>query len=173
MATIAHFIVPLLVGLALKLDKLSIAAMVFFAMLPDIDVILGFVFMGSPFALHRGFTHSLVFACVPLAGYIVSRRKELFFGFLGALSHPLIDLVDKGGIPLLWPFSSQYFELGLWKSTNIHEVSIQGFLRPDAFISDKLALALLTIALAYYAVSWWLNGFIRSRRGRANKERRD
>ncbi|VVC72234.1 LexA-binding, inner membrane-associated putative hydrolase [uncultured archaeon] len=96
MATIAHFIVPLLAGLALKLEKLSLAAMIFFAMLPDVDVLMGFVFMGSPFALHRGFTHSLVFACVPLAGYLACRRKELFFGFLGELSHPLIEIDDKG-----------------------------------------------------------------------------
>ena len=150
MATIGHAVLPLIAGFQLKLSKLALSAMLFFAFLPDADILLSFALTGSPFAMHRGFTHSLLFACIPLALFLLLRRDFLFWGFVGALTHPLIDMLDAHGTPLLWPFSAQNFSFELWKSTSVNDITLAGILAPDTFITDKLLLAILIAYLAYY-----------------------
>lgn len=83
------------------------------SILPDFDYFLGT-------SLHRGFTHSLIFAsivgmaCLAATGL---ERIKAAIGYAGALfSHVLLDYATTKtmpGVELLWPFSTRRFGLGL------------------------------------------------------------
>ena len=172
MATIGHAILPLICGLQFNLNRLALGTMLFFALLPDLDVLLGYGLTGSLFAMHRGFTHSMLFALIPLLIYLFIRRTELLWGFAGSLSHVLIDLPDSHGTPLLWPLSGKMFGLDFWSSTSLSDVTIPGILAPGNFVSDKLLVALLILYLAYYFGRRYL-GPVKRGRGKAPKKGRN
>jgi inner membrane protein len=79
--------------------------------LPDIDVLLGILFIGNGNVFHRGPTHSLVFALI--GGFLASRvcrfwseLSEFDFRmcFLLILSHVVADSVfTSSPISFLWP----------------------------------------------------------------------
>ncbi len=84
--------------------------------LPDLDVFLSFFNHPIDSALlHRGFSHSLVFALLmtPVLAWLVNklyRQKypmklwiKLFF--LAIVTHPLLDIFTNYGTEFLWPFS--------------------------------------------------------------------
>lgn len=117
-------------GLKTKTRK-GLAALILAANMPDIDVFFGHS-CWTPLAIHRGFTHSLVggFILMPpiLAGLLwlldrwQIRRGAVFKSglpmqagwlvalcFLGALTHPLLDLLTSYSVQLLSPFSNLWF----------------------------------------------------------------
>ncbi len=69
--------------------------------------------------LHRSFTHSLLFSfgvAVVLFLWMGPEEMRAVAAFsLAYLSHPLLDLIasTKGGVKLFYPFSDEYFHLGL------------------------------------------------------------
>ena len=81
------------------------------ANLPDLDVLFGLLFFGNGDAVHRGPTHSLLFAI--LAGYFASKLHRLWpyiprigFGicFILVFSHVAADmLLTAAPVSLLWP----------------------------------------------------------------------
>lgn len=85
----------------------------------DFDFLLVFIFNSQ--SLHRGFSHSLVFAllifllCVLLLG---RRRFQAAIAYGAAFaSHAILDCLTTkqgDGAELLWPFSEERFELGWW-----------------------------------------------------------
>jgi membrane-bound metal-dependent hydrolase YbcI (DUF457 family) len=89
------------------------------ANLPDLDVLFGLIFFGNGSAVHRGPTHSLLFAI--LAGYLASKLWRLSswmprFGFglcsLLIFSHVGADmLLTSAPVSLLWPLDL-YFSPG-------------------------------------------------------------
>jgi len=82
------------------------------ANLPDLDVLFGLLLHGNGASLHRGPTHSLLFALA--AGYLASHGWRLWrwiprFGcglcISLVLSHVLADmLLTQAPVSLLWPF---------------------------------------------------------------------
>lgn len=117
-------------GLKMRSRK-GLAALMLGANMPDIDVFFGWV-PWEPLATHRGFTHSLVGGVVLmpplLAGLLwlldrwqVSRGRTFKSGlpmrfgwlvalsYLGALTHPLLDLQTTYSVQLLSPFSGAWF----------------------------------------------------------------
>jgi len=112
-------------------SRKGLAACVLAANMPDIDVFFGWS-PWAPLAMHRGFTHGLVggVLLMPplLAGllYLLDRwqvrQGKVFksglamrFGwllglcYLGALTHPLLDLQNVYAIQLLSPMSARWF----------------------------------------------------------------
>lgn len=89
------------------------------ANLPDLDVLFGLLFFGNGSAVHRGPTHSLLFAL--LAGYLASKLWRLSariprFGFglcfILIFSHVVADmLLTTAPVSLLWPLDL-YFSPG-------------------------------------------------------------
>jgi membrane-bound metal-dependent hydrolase YbcI (DUF457 family) len=89
------------------------------ANLPDFDVLFGLLFFGNGNAVHRGPTHSLLFAI--LAGYLASKLHRLWphiprFGFgicfLLVFSHVAADmLLTTTPVSMLWPLDL-YFNPG-------------------------------------------------------------
>ncbi|MBT2185614.1 metal-dependent hydrolase [Sphingobium nicotianae] len=117
-------------GLKCKTRK-GLAALVLGANMPDIDVFLGWM-PWPPLAMHRGFTHGLIGGAIVmpplLAGLLwlldrwqISRGQRFKSGFamrfrwllalswLGALTHPLLDLQTTYAVQLLSPFSTLWF----------------------------------------------------------------
>jgi inner membrane protein len=117
-------------GLKVRSRK-GLAGLILGANMPDIDVFFGAV-PWEPLATHRGFTHGLVGGVLlmppMLAGLLWlldrwqvgrgSRFKSgspMRFGwlvalcYLGALTHPLLDLLTTYSVQLLSPFSGAWF----------------------------------------------------------------
>jgi inner membrane protein len=109
----------------------GLAALILGANMPDIDVFFGHA-PWDPLAIHRGFTHGLVggILVMPpvLAGLLwlldrwqISRGVTFRSGlpmriawlvalsYLGALTHPLLDVLTTYSVQLLSPFSSRWF----------------------------------------------------------------
>jgi len=107
------------------------AALILAANMPDIDVFFGNA-PWDPLAIHRGFTHGLVGGVLVmppvLAGLLwqldrwqASRGAEfksklpMRFGwlvalcYLGAITHPFLDLLTTYSVQLLSPFSNRWF----------------------------------------------------------------
>lgn len=84
--------------------------------LPDLDVFLRFFYDPLDAALvHRGFSHSLLFALLagPILGWIshkLSKEKFTFkmwalLWFLSIVTHPMLDIFTNYGTQFFWPFS--------------------------------------------------------------------
>lgn len=105
----------------LRLNLGFIAALLFFALLPDIDFLFGFL-VGDVNRYHHLFTHSFLFVIAAglVGGWAFSPRCaktalrfSAFFALAG-ISHVLLDCVALDqrppyGCPLLWPFSNRFF----------------------------------------------------------------
>ncbi|WP_311270365.1 metal-dependent hydrolase [Sphingobium sp. WCS2017Hpa-17] len=117
-------------GLKTKSRK-ALAALILGANLPDIDVFFGWV-PWLPLATHRGFTHGLLGGIVIMPAMLAallwlldrwqcSRGEKfasglpmngawlLLLSYLGALTHPLLDLQTSYAVQLLSPFSTRWF----------------------------------------------------------------
>ncbi len=139
-------------GLKSKTRK-GLAALILAANMPDIDLFFASV-PWEPLARHRGFTHSLVggFVLMPpllygllllLDRWQVARKVQFRSGlpldkgwllalcYLGALTHPLLDLQTAYAVQLLSPFSGAWF----------HADSL--------FIIDVWLWSLLSLAIAW------------------------
>ena len=163
-------------------SRKGLAALILGANMPDIDVFFG-AMPWVPLATHRGFTHGLVggVLLMPplLAGLLwlldrwqVRRGAAFRSGlpmrvgwlvalcYLGALSHPLLDLLTTYSVQLLSPFSSAWFhadglfiiDLWLWLLlagaigwSRLGEKRGTGWRRP--------AQAAIGIAVAYIALN--------------------
>jgi membrane-bound metal-dependent hydrolase YbcI (DUF457 family) len=88
-------------------------AVVFLSNLPDLDVVIGLLIYGNGSVLHRGPTHSLMFALV--AGFLASNGWRVWqqvpkLGFTNCflliLSHVVADAVCTGSeISFFWPLT--------------------------------------------------------------------
>jgi inner membrane protein len=118
----SHPAVPLALGVMLGRHRLPARYWVLGAiasMAPDIDVLafrLGIPY-GAPLG-HRGGTHSILVAVIVSTLLMLREWRHwqrhcalLFYLFVAALSHPLLDMLTDGGlgIALLYPFSTERF----------------------------------------------------------------
>ena len=82
--------------------------------IPDLDVFMRFFYHPIDAALvHRGFSHSILFAvlCSPIFAYIVYRIYKqkflyttwLWLFFFGIITHPMLDMFTNYGTQFLWP----------------------------------------------------------------------
>jgi inner membrane protein len=117
-------------GLKTKSRK-GLAALILGANMPDIDVFFGNA-PWDPLAIHRGFTHGIVGGVMVmppvLAGLLwlldrwqSSRGKEFRSGlpmrfgwlvllsYLGAITHPFLDLLTTYSVQLFSPFSNRWY----------------------------------------------------------------
>jgi inner membrane protein len=86
--------------------------------IPDLDVVFNrFLDDASSVALHRGFSHSILFAIIlaPILAYLISKihgerkatRKDwIYLVFWATLTHPLLDCFTTYGTQLFNPFST-------------------------------------------------------------------
>lgn len=94
---------------------------IFLANLPDLDYLPG-IFIGAPNAYHHAFTHSLGFSLIVgiafglFAKHTMHQNFWLSFLIVGSLSfsHAVLDYFAADtslpyGVPIFWPFLSDYF----------------------------------------------------------------
>jgi len=174
--------------------------------MPDIDVFFG-KFPWDPLAIHRGFTHSFIGGAVVmppvLAGLLwlldrwqMSRGKafksglKMRFGWLvalayiGAVSHPSLDVLTTYSVQLLSPFANDWFhadglfiiDLWLWLllggaifwSKGLEKRGGDWRLPPQAAIGIALAYIAANLVLswrAHSAVQRWADDDLRSLNG--------
>jgi inner membrane protein len=100
-----------------RLGPRALAWGAFFAMAPDLDVVMTPTAPMAEWIWHRGFTHALWFA--PIVGWLAgmglarwqggSARPWIELAVLTLLSHPLLDACTTWGTQLLAPFSNARF----------------------------------------------------------------
>ena len=117
MDSVTQIVLGAAVGEAVLGKKIGNKAMLLGAIagtIPDLDVIANyFTDTVSALEIHRGFTHSIVFAIVfgLFFGWLLSlwdKRASLkewwWFWFLCFVTHPLLDVHTTWGTQLFWPF---------------------------------------------------------------------
>lgn len=121
---------------------------------PDLDFLLVFTLHSR--AWHRGFTHSLVFACFVSLLFVLTfgkrrLRDALAYG-LAFASHGILDFLTTkagGGVELFWPFSGERLLLG-W--AGLSELPSR---LPPLTILKWLAVEFLIFAPVMLAVLLW------------------
>jgi len=79
------------------------------SVLPDIDIILNFLFN---IEIHRGPTHSIISAILVFIPFLILYRQKAVPYFVALISHSLIaDFIVGGQLQLLWPLSTREFGL--------------------------------------------------------------
>ena len=151
--------------------------------MPDIDV---FFSIGQDYftqlQLHRGVTHSLIFALLagPLIGYLLWKReayappgqknkqhhKYLKYWIaamtLAVLSHPLLDVLTPYGTQLLAPFSDQRFAINsmpiidpLYTLSLLTGLAIAWLYRTRDWV-QQIGIATMIVSCAYLASGVYL-----------------
>ncbi len=120
MDSVTQFVLGAAVGEAVLGKKEGNKALIWGAVggtIPDLDVMFN-LFYGDVDALflHRGFTHSILFAVLtaPVLGYVVSRVHSTsitkwqgwsWLFFWSIVTHPMLDIFTNYGTGILLPFS--------------------------------------------------------------------
>ncbi|WP_109829840.1 metal-dependent hydrolase [Reichenbachiella versicolor] len=117
MDSVTQIVLGAAVGEAVLGKKVGNKAMLYGAIggtIPDLDVIAShFTDTVTALAVHRGFTHSIVFSVLfaPFFGWIVSLYERLkdfkawsWLFFWAFITHPLLDAHTTWGTQLLWPY---------------------------------------------------------------------
>jgi len=86
--------------------NLNVPLILVLSIIPDVDILFGVS------GLHRGPTHSLIFALLVFIPFFVLYRQKAVPYFLAFASHAAIsDFIVGGNIMLFWPLTSQLFGL--------------------------------------------------------------
>lgn len=172
-------------GFRRKLGRRALAAGAVVALVPDLDVAVGW--FGGVFASwehHRGLTHSLVFAPVvgPLLGWVLWRlermgkapppddgrlRAWIWLSILALITHPLIDLFTSYGTQLLYPLTTTRFAINAMPIIDplytlvLVLALVAGSLRavPPTRAQDVAAATLILIG-GYSLAGWAINDHV-------------
>lgn len=117
MDSLTQIVLGAAVGEATLGKKVGNKAMIYGAIagtIPDLDVFVGKFFdTVTALEMHRGFSHSIVFALLlsPILGYFLSKihpeakfKNWTWMMFWGLFTHPLLDAFTTWGTQLFWPF---------------------------------------------------------------------
>ncbi len=117
MDSLTQIVLGAAVGEAVLGKKVGNKAMLYGAIagtIPDLDVLAThFTDTTKALAMHRGFTHSIVFSVVfaPVFGWLVTRYEKFkevkawsWLFFWAFVTHPLLDAHTTWGTQLFWPF---------------------------------------------------------------------
>lgn len=96
--------------------NLNVPLILVLSIIPDVDILFGV------YELHRGPTHSLIFAFIVFIPFFILYRRKAVPYFLALMSHSLIaDFIVGGQLMLFWPLTSQLFglhEFGVYIAIN-------------------------------------------------------
>ena len=110
MFAVGHMSLAYLIGkVSSKFLKVNpnISALLVLSILPDIDIAIG-TLTGT--AIHRGPTHSLIFALILFTPFLIIYSKRAIPYFLAYVSHFLLgDFFVGGQLQLFWPLSTNNF----------------------------------------------------------------
>ncbi len=160
-----------LVGLAIAsvsgepiLGAVSIGAALA-AMSPDLDIIMQCRGHLSYLKNHRGVSHSLPFlmgiSIIIAIGLTfifpeIAFLKVLFWTFIGALSHSLLDLLNSYGAKLLWPIREKRYSGGLLLSFDPVIIGLSLYMILSNQSDSILDLKVGIIFFGYLIMRWIL-----------------
>ncbi|QYA24484.1 metal-dependent hydrolase [Gramella sp. MT6] len=119
MDSVTQIVLGAAVGEAVLGKKVGKKAILYGAIagtIPDLDTLVGNFFDTiTAIEIHRGFSHSIVFAILfaPIFGWIISKiessseatwKNWSWLMFWGLFTHPLLDAHTTWGTQLFWPF---------------------------------------------------------------------
>jgi inner membrane protein len=166
-----------------SLGRRAIVAGAAIALIPDLDVVAGWI--GGPTATwlhHRGITHSLLFGPLvgPILGWAIwkaGRRQGakgpdadslsawIWLSILALFTHPLIDLFTSYGTQLLAPLSNFRFAVNsmpiiepVYSLALLLALLIGIFLPRRPRLARNVAAASLIFISIYTAFGWSING---------------
>jgi len=146
---------------------------VFLANLPDADFLPGII-LGHPNLYHHGIFHSVgaALAIAAAGGCFFYLKKQPFWSraaaiFLVFSSHLLLDFfawdfAAPYGLPLFWPFSSQYFItakpffINIIRSSATNDFFISLFNRHNLAAALREVIVLGGLALTAAVLRYWL-----------------
>ena len=159
---IGHMMTGVTIFLLLPLDyqkRKLLIFVVFFAILPDLDFLLGFI-SGNPNQFHHFFTHSFFFIVVMAGGiaFIMFKNncsQRIFYavlfmvtGFIHiGLDVLALDTSEPFGATIFWPFSQKYFISPLNVFSDVHRSSETQTFIPSLFNMHNLKTLFIEIAL--------------------------
>lgn len=129
-----------------KLNKKLLLIILIVAIIPDIDIIIGRIFIKNDMRLllHRHFTHSIIFAPIgalfltTLFFPIVKKTQSFLSLYIMCLvsyvSHCIIDVCTAYGTMILWPFSHYRFH---WDFISIIDIIPTSILLIAVILSIK------------------------------------
>jgi len=145
-------------GLFFKNKWADVLFFIFLANLPDADFLPGLL-LGFPNLYHHGIFHSLgaAMAVTAVLGMVFLRKKAQPWRFSALVflvlsAHLLLDFFTRDfatpyGLPLFWPFTSNYYIAAHPIFINITRSAHSGNFFSSLFSSHNLKAALLEIAL--------------------------
>jgi inner membrane protein len=167
------------IGNAIAGKKLKNKAVLYGAIagtIPDLDV-LAILFTDpiSALEIHRGFSHSLIFAIFGslLFGYLVyllEKKKGLTFKeavgvfFWGFVTHSLLDVFTTWGTRILWPFDYPFAFKAIFVIDPLYTLPFMFFLIRSMFEKNNIAKRIywnklgLIVSTAYLFVALLLKG---------------
>ena len=175
MDSLTHIVLGAAIGEAVLGKKVGNKAILYGAIagtIPDLDVFAShFTDTVSALAIHRGFTHSIIFSVLfaPILGWLVSRYETykdfkgwswLFFWAL--ITHPILDAHTTWGTQLFWPLDIRLAFKTIFVIDPLYTVPFLVFLVLTMFqkrTSEKRRLYNgigLTISTAYLALTFIL-----------------
>jgi membrane-bound metal-dependent hydrolase YbcI (DUF457 family) len=124
--------------------KINIPLIMVLSIIPDIDIIYDYFTHSN---IHRGPTHSIIFAVLIFIPFFLVYRKKALPYFLALISHSIGDFFIGGQLELLWPFSTQLF--------GFHELGFYyiDILNP-ANVAFELSIFLVAIVVLYKSGDW-------------------
>jgi membrane-bound metal-dependent hydrolase YbcI (DUF457 family) len=131
-------------GKALQVNT-NVPLLMVLSILPDIDIIYDLLFNTE---IHRGPTHSILFAVLLFAPIFLRYRKRAVPYFLALISHSLLgDFFIGGQLQLFWPFSRDSYGVTQFGS---YDLSIDS----TANIVLEVTLFAVAISTLYKTRDW-------------------
>ena len=128
MDSLTHIVLGACIGEAIAGKQLNKRAMLYGALaqsIPDVDFVCGFFLHGAENVVaHRGFTHSILFALISIAGFAwllkekihktkLSYRTIYLLLAVNIFTHLFIDTFNTYGIGLFMPFNTHRFSFDI------------------------------------------------------------
>jgi len=133
--------------------------LVFFALLPDVDFLFGFI-IGDANRYHHFFTHSFIFVILAgLAGGVIyatwkkdSILKSSAIFISAGISHVILDILalDKRepfGCPIWWPFSNEFVISPVLVFSDVSRVSESKYFIQSLFNEHNMRTILIEFAV--------------------------
>jgi hypothetical protein len=129
-------------------------AVLFFALLPDIDLAFGLLLAGNANAMHHQATHSILFVLAAgwIGGLLLPGRRHTLLFIAAGLVHLGLDIlaIDTSapfGAPLFWPFWSGYIISPLQIFSDVHRSGEAASFFPSLFNRHNLMTVFIEAAL--------------------------
>ena len=181
MDPLTHAVIGMMIGSTAggtSIANGAVVASTLGAVMPDLDIVAAFWGDHAFLKQHRCYSHSipgLAVISAGLAAALVPFYHEagfatlVFWAFLGAFSHSLMDMFNSYGVKILWPFSPRKWTFSLLMIFDpvIFALAVLiTFADQDAFYRPVAAGAILLYLLVRFLMRQWAYYLVKKRLAR-------